>query len=244
VKRASSSTTTNRAVGGGAWSRRSSGVMIGVALAATVLGACGGDDDDADDSSSTTTTLSVATTDRTAATTTTTDAAATTTTTIAAAPDYVTEGAGVVVANASGIDGAAGRLSERLVAVGFTVGPATNGTDSNLAVSKIYYDPANPQALPVAESLREAFGGGEIELLEMGAPPPVESGDIGGATIVVAMGDDIADKSLEELQGRAPATTADTADETTSDETTSEETTDEETTGEETAEETTTTTGG
>ena len=204
--------------------------MIGVALAATALGACGGDDDDAD-SSSTTTTLSVATTDRATAATTTTAAAATTTTTTAAAPEYVTEGAGVVVANASGIDGAAGRLSERLVAVGFTVGPATNGTESNLAVSKIYYDPANAQALPVAESLREAFGGGDIQLLEMGAPPPVESGDIGGASIVVAMGDDIADKSLEELQGRAPAA----AEETTAEETTAEDTT---------AEETTTTTGG
>jgi hypothetical protein len=235
VNRASSSTTRNRTFGGNVRSRRSYGVMIGVALAVTALGACGGDDDDAD-SSSTTTTLSVATTDRTAATTTTTAAAAATTTTTAAAPEYVTQGAGVVVANASGIDGAAGRLSERLVAVGFTVGPAANATESNLAVSKIYYDPANAQALPVAESLREAFGGGDIQLLEMGAPPPVESGDIGGASIVVAMGDDIADKSLEELQGRAPAAT----EETTTEETTAEETTAEETT----AEETTTTTGG
>jgi hypothetical protein len=189
--------------------------MLGVALAATALGACGGDDDDDADSSSTTSTLAVATTDRTA--TTTTAATATTTTTLAPAPEYVTEGAGVVVGNASGVDGAAGRLSERLVAVGFTVGPATNATESNLAVSKIYYDPANEQAQPVAESLREALGGGDIQLLEMGAPPPVESGDIGGASIVVAMGDDIADKSLEELQGRAPAAAEETADEPTAD---------------------------
>jgi hypothetical protein len=203
--------------------------MLGVALAVTTLGACGGDDDDDADSSSTTTTLSVATTDRAATTTTTATAAATTTTTLAPAPEYVTEGAGVVVGNASGIDGAAGRMSERLVAAGFTVGEATNATESNLAVTKIYYDPANEQAQPVAESLREAFGGGDIQLLEMGAPPPVESGDIGGASIVVAMGDDIADKTLEELQGRAPAA-EETAEETTAEDTTSEETAAEETT--------------
>jgi hypothetical protein len=206
--------------------------MIGVALAALALGACGGDDDDDADSSSTTSTLAVATTDR-ATTTTTPATAATTTTTLAPAPEYVTDGAGVVVANASGVDGAAGRLSERLVAVGFIVGPAANGTESNLAVSKIYYDPANAQAQPVAESLRQAFGGGDIQLLEMGAPPPVESGDIGGASIVVAMGDDIADKTLEELQGRAPAAT--TAEESAEESTT-------EQTADETAEDSTTTT--
>ena len=233
MKRAPSSTTTIRALRGSVRSRRSYGVIIGVALAATALGACGGDDDDdAADSSSTTSTLAVATTDR-ATTTTTAEAAATTTTTLAPAPEYVTEGAGVVVANASGIDGAAGRLSDRLAAVGFTMGEATNGTESNLAVSKIYYDPANAQAQPVAESLRQAFGGGDIQLLEMGAPPPVESGDIGDASIVVAMGDDIADKTLEELQGRAPATSEATAEASTTEET-----------SEATAEETTTTTGG
>ena len=59
-----------------------------------------------------------------------------------------------------------------------------------------------------AESLKAAFGGGDIEIVEMGAPPPVDGGDALGATVLVAMGNDIADKTLEELQGITTTTTA------------------------------------
>lgn len=212
-----------------AGARRLRASLVGLALLSLVLAACGGgDDDDTTDDDETTTTTVVAA----AATTTTTEAAATTAapaTTPPPAVEYVTEGATVVVANASGINGAAGRLSERLAAVDFVMAEATNSADTvgNLATSQIYYDPAVEAALAVAESLKQAFGGGEIEVLEVAVPALTESGELGDANVLVLMGDDIADKSLEELQGLTPpAETDETPDETTDDSTTDETTDD------------------
>jgi hypothetical protein len=188
-------------------------VVAGVAVGALLFGACGGDDDDAD-STATTLAATVAPTTVVRTTVAPTTVAPTTTTTIV----YVTEGATVVVANASGINGAAGRLTDRLAVAGFSTGEATNSGEAvgKLATSQVYYDPEADGAQAVAESLRSALGGGEIELLELGVPAPTESGEIGDATVLVLMGDDIADKSLEELQGRAPAATTDDAtDDTT-----------------------------
>ena len=185
--------------------------IAAVAAGIVLLGACGGDDDDDDDDASATTTeapvISSAPTSAipdTASTTATVTTPAVTPTTVA----YVTEGASVMVTNASRVDGAAGRMTERLTAVGFTTVEPGNYSLGTLEVTKIYHDPANAQALAVAESLKAAFGGGDIEILEMGAPPPVEGGDALGATVLVAMGNDIADKTLEELQGITTTTTA------------------------------------
>ena len=171
--------------------------MPALGVAALPLGACGGDDDAAD--TTTTTSLAVAPQATTPTTTPPTTAPPTTTTTIA----YVTDGATVVVANASRINGAAGRMTDRLDAVGFTTGSATNSSDSvgKLDVTKIYHAADDAGALAVAESLKEAFGGGAIELAELGVPAPTESGELPDATVLVLMGNDIADKSLEELQG-------------------------------------------
>lgn len=143
--------------------------------------------------------------------------------------DLVTEGATVVVANASGINGSAGRMTDALAAVGFTTGTATNSSESQLSTSKVYYDPENEDAKAVAESLREALGGGDIEVLELTVPAPTNDGEIGDATVLLAMGNDTADKSLDELQGRVPAADA-SDDEATDDEATadsSDEATDE-----------------
>ena len=192
--------------------------MITVAalgLAVAVLGACGGDDDDGEASSTTNAVVTIAPT--TVAPATTSTVPVTTTTTV----DYVTEGATVIVANASGIDGAAGRLTGRLAAVGYSTGTAVNSTEGQLATSKVYYDADNPDALAVAESLRLALGGGDIEVIEVGTPPPIDTGELGDASVIVTMGNDTADKSLEELQGLvAPATTAppdDSTDDSTTD---------------------------
>lgn len=191
-----------------------------------LLAACGGDDDSTD---TTTTTVVAAATTTTAAPTT----VATTTTTLPPV-EYVTEGATVVVANASGINGAAGRLTERLAAVGYDMAEATNSADtvSNLGTTQIYYDPAVEAAQAVAESLQQALGGGDIELLEVTMPVPTESGDLGTANVLVLMGDDVADKSLEELQGLVPPVET-TGEETGEDtgEQTAEDTSEESTTG-------------
>ena len=185
--------------------------LAAVAAGILLLGACGGDDDDDDDDAAATTTeapvISSAPTSAipdTASTAATVTTPAVTPTTVA----YVTEGASVMVTNASRVDGAAGRMTERLTAVGFTTVEPGNYSLGTLEVTKIYQDPANAQALAVAESLKAAFGGGDIEILEMGAPPPVDGGDALGATVLVAMGNDIADKTLEELQGITTTTTA------------------------------------
>lgn len=205
--------------------RRSSGALAVTTVALLILGACGGDDDDdADTTPTVSSTLPSPASTTTVVRATSTTATPTTTTTIA----YVTKGAKVVVANASGINGAAGRLTDRLKAVGFGTGEATNASDTvgQLGATQIYYDPDSADAKAVAESLKQALGGGDIELKELGVPAPVTSGDIGDATVLVLMGNDVADKSLEELQGLVPPSTTteptadDTGDATTGDATT------------------------
>lgn len=175
-----------------------------VAVAALTLGACGGgdDDDDAADTSSTTTTPSSVTVSPVTQPATTTTTPPTTTT--LPPLELVTEGATVVVANASGINGSAGRMTDALAAVGFTTGTATNSSESQLNTSKVYYDPENENAKAVAESLREALGGGDIEVLELTVPAPTSDGEIGDASVLLALGNDTADKTLDELQGRVP----------------------------------------
>lgn len=171
-------------------------------MAVLALGACGGDDDDADaDTSSTTTTPSSNTLSPVTEATTTTTAPPTTTT--LPPLELVTEGATVVVANASGINGSAGRMTDALAIAGFTTGEATNSSEGPLATSKIYYDPDDADAKAVADSLRQALGGGDIEVLELTVPAPLSDPEtIGDASVLLAMGDDTADKTLDELQGR------------------------------------------
>jgi hypothetical protein len=110
-------------------------------LTVTALGlsSCGGDDDDgASDSTSTSIAVTVA-----PSTTATTTVPPTTTTTL----DLVTEGATLMVANASRINGAAGRMADQLEVAGFSVDPATNSTEGPLETTKVYFDPDNPNAI-------------------------------------------------------------------------------------------------
>lgn len=187
-----------------------------VVLAVGVLGACGGGDDD-DDAATTSTSAPV----DVAPASTTTIAATTTTTPTPTATSLpplvlVTDGATLVVANASGINGAAGRMTDALAAVGFSTGEPGNSSEGQLNTTKVYYDTTDPAVLPVAESVSAALGGGDIQLLPLATPAPLQDPEIGDAKIVVAMGNDTADKSLDELQGRT-APDEGTADEGTAD---------------------------
>jgi hypothetical protein len=181
--------------------------MPAVVTFALVLGACGGDDDEESSetsAASSTTPAPVVTQPLVTAPVITTPPVTT-----PVAVSYVTEGASVMVTNASRVDGGAGRLSERLAAVGFAMVAPGNYALGQLEVTKIYYDAANPSARAVADSLKAAFGGGVIEVLELPVPPPVDTGDALGAGVLVAMANDIADTTLDELQGiTPPATTA------------------------------------
>lgn len=211
--------------------RRSPGfaALAGLAVGSLVLAACGGDDDDDDTTASTTVTTVAATLAPTTVAPTPVATTAPPPTTEAASP-FVTDGAVVIVANSSGIDGAAGRLTDRLAIAGFTTGSATNAADSvgQLTNTEIHYVPGDDDALAVAQSVKTALGGGDgIELVEVGTPAPTESGELGGATVVVLMGNDVADRSLEELQGGVVVD--DTTDDATAEDTaeaTGEDTTD------------------
>ena len=122
---------------------------VAVAICGSVIAACGGDD--AAEVVTTTSEASVETTAAPAATTTTVEVTTTT-----AVPEIVTGGAVVIVANASSINGSAGRMSELLAAEGFDMGTPTNSTEG-LGASKIYYIDEEA-ALGVAESLVRVFG--------------------------------------------------------------------------------------
>jgi hypothetical protein len=187
------------------------GAVAGVAALAVTVAACGGDDDEP-------AATTVATTVAPIVTETTVTVAAAPTTTAAPAttvPVLVTEGATVVVANASRVDGGAGRLSDRLALAEFTMGTPADSNEGPLEVTKVYYNASVEGALPVAESVRAALGGPPIELLELPTPPPVGSGEIGDATVLVAMGNDIVDIPLDQLQGLVTTTSvASTTDDT------------------------------
>ncbi|MAL81833.1 MAG: hypothetical protein CL412_05165 [Acidimicrobiaceae bacterium] len=167
---------------------------VAVAICGSVIAACGGDD--AAEFVTTTSEASVETTAAPAATTT------VEVTTTSAVPGIVTGGAVVIVANASSINGSAGRMSELLAAEGFDMGTPTNSTEGALGASKIYYIDEEA-ALGVAESLVRVFGG-VVQLVEMPTVPPVSLTELGDAGVIVALGDDFADQLLPGVTTSTP----------------------------------------
>jgi hypothetical protein len=103
----------------------------------------------------------------------------------------VTEGAVIIVANASGVTGAAARLSQELAALGFHIFDVTNsaGVEEKLDVSKVYFLPAGAD---VATSIGRVMGG--ILVTRMPVPVSITGGPakLGDATIVVMLGKDLA----------------------------------------------------
>jgi hypothetical protein len=141
--------------------------------------------------------------DTTVAVTVETTIAAETTTTV---PQLVTQGATVVVANASGVPGSAGRMSAELAGAGFTMAEATNATTA-LEQSVVYYDPTIAAAQAVATSVAQLMGGLAVETVP--SPPPVEGETLGDAGVVVMLGSEQADKTLVQLSPTtAPTVTA------------------------------------
>ena len=128
---------------------------------------------------------------------TTSDSVSATSSTTTTEPQLVTEGATVVVANASGVPGSAGRMTTELATLGFTMAEATNSTQSGLAASIVQYDPSIAAAQAVAESVAREMGGLTVETLP--TPPPVEGGSLDGAGVLVLLGTDEADKTIAQL---------------------------------------------
>ena len=143
--------------------------------------------------STTTTSTIPATTTSTIPPTTTTTTTTTTlppTTTSTTIP-LITEGATIIVANASGVTGAAALLGRELGSVGFHVFDITNsaGVEERLDVSKVYFLPAGAD---VAASIGRAMGG--ILVARMPVPVSITGGPaaLGDATVVVMLGKDLA----------------------------------------------------
>ena len=104
----------------------------------------------------------------------------------------------VKVANSSGVDGAAGLLTDEFAALGFDTRDATNGAgpDGDLDVSKIYVVPGSEE---VARSVSRLMGG--LEILPMPTPAWITGGteSLADATVLVMLGHDLSGKRLAEM---------------------------------------------
>jgi hypothetical protein len=135
-------------------------------------------------------TTAPATTDPTTteSTATTTTVPPTTTTTLA----IVTNGAIVKVANAAGVPGAAGRFTQILEGLGYPVENPTDaaGYEIRLDVSKVYFA---PEAEKAAKRMARLMG---VEAFPMPTPVPILEANaaLGDSTIVVMLGQDLADE--------------------------------------------------
>jgi hypothetical protein len=118
-------------------------------------------------------------------------------------------GGSVVVANASGLGGAAGTATKALTNVGFTMGKATDavGAEKKITLTKVYYKPGS-EAL--AASVAKAFGapGSGVLTAPLPTPIPVAKASIGDSVVVVMLGTDMANKPLPILGSSTSATTA------------------------------------
>lgn len=159
--------------------------------AASVSGSGSGSSQDLPDDDVTTTTFDSGVT---------TTAATTTTTTL----PLVTEGATVAIANGNTIGGSAGRMTETLRTAGFQMGDPTNAT-STIDDSIVYFDTGNTQAEAVANSVARALGGVSVQAAP--TPAPTDSGSLGDAGVLVVLGNNQADKTLEQLAEAGGLTT-------------------------------------
>jgi hypothetical protein len=144
------------------------------------------------------------------------------TTTSTTTPPLVTAGATVVVANASGVPGSAGRMTTELTGLGFAMAEATNSTQTGLVASIVHYDPSIAAALAVAESVARSMGGIAVEVVP--TPPPVDGGSLNGAGVLVLLGTDQADKTIAQMTAAvatpaAPAAAPDVSGSTPTDST-------------------------
>lgn len=122
-------------------------------------------------------------------------------------PPIVTEGASVVVANANSVGGSASSMSRALeTTYGFTMVDPVNSSDAigSLDESVIYFEPSVPASQDVANSLATVLGGVNT-VAPMPDPPPTRDGNLNDADVLLMLGDDIAGKTLAELNPTANA---------------------------------------
>lgn len=105
----------------------------------------------------------------------------------------LTTGFEVIVANASGVGGSAGKLTDQLKGRGYFLSEPTNADSSvgTLAATVIYYLPGFEAG---AESVSTTLGGKEI--LPIPEVVPTQDASMGSASVLVMLGTDQADKKL------------------------------------------------
>jgi hypothetical protein len=94
----------------------------------------------------------------------------------------------VIVANGSGVAGSAGKWTNGLTALGYTMLPATNASKSGLATTTVYFLPGAEDA---AHDVATTMGATTVTAWPT-ANPPVKS--ISDANVVVVLGQDVANK--------------------------------------------------
>lgn len=116
-------------------------------------------------------------------------------------PPLIVEGASVVVANANGQGGSASSMSRALeTTYGFTLVDPTNASSTidDLEESVIYFVTDVPAAQDVANSLGRVLGG-VSSIAPMPETPPTSDGTLNGGDVLLMLGLDKANKTLEEL---------------------------------------------
>ncbi|HSJ92186.1 MAG TPA: LytR C-terminal domain-containing protein [Ilumatobacter sp.] len=128
-------------------------------------------------------------------------------TTTTTEPPLVLTGASVMVANANGIGGSAGGMARTLEAAGFTLVDPTDASSTvgTLEASVVYYEPAMAGAQAVAESVNRVLGG-DLQVSPLQGTPPTQDGSMDGAGVLLMLGTDKANKTLDELNPTQPAT--------------------------------------
>ena len=94
----------------------------------------------------------------------------------------------VMVANGSGVQGAAGALSEQLKAAGYRVAEEDNAK-GNVQATVVYYAPGFQRE---AATMAESIGANPATVQAMPNPVPTEDGDLRGSQILVVLGPDLA----------------------------------------------------
>lgn len=120
-------------------------------------------------------------------------------------------GASVIVANANGQSGTAGKVTTVLDnGTDFTLVAATDSSsDEVLATSQILYNTTNAAALPVAETLAQVLPGSFVPTPISGTAP-VKDGELGGADVVLMLGSDLVNITMAQLNVPSAVTTSDT----------------------------------
>lgn len=121
----------------------------------------------------------------------------------------VTAGASVMVVNANGMPGTAGKMTDELRAgPKFTmVEPGDRAADQDkLTETVIYYSTSVPAAKLVADSLANQLGG--VAIVDPIPDPAPVKGELNGATVLLMLGSDLANKTYAEFNPNSTTVTA------------------------------------